>query len=181
MEVLRLRRTDLTLATLGVGITTIAVLMIIGFGNIASPVYAIPIPPCSNCSIDADGTGKMTAPDPSEAYLCHCDLCHADITFDASQSDKKSVFGKLTLVADIQPDNEGNPGGLHTILGDINSGKITEKNFTLKGVITDTQNPDGIGMHFTINGQVGKDRINYSEDDGMTGTFTGNIIVTSPT
>jgi hypothetical protein len=178
MEELRLRKSDIILPTLAAAFSTLSLLLLVGDGNIASPVYAISLPTCHLCSIHADGIGAMTAPDPSQAYLCHCDECHADISFDALQIEKNFAIGKLTLIADIQPDNEGNPGGLHTILGDINSGKITEKSFVLKGVITDTQNPDGIGMHFTINGQVGKGTINYSEDDGMTGTFTGNIIVT---
>jgi len=174
MEEVRLRKTDMTLATLAVGIMTIAVLMIVGFGNVGTPVYASPLPTCHLCSIHADGTGTMTVPDDTILIPCHCDGCHADITFDATQNDKNSAFGKLTLI--INTDD----AGPHTVLGDINSGKITEKSFVLKGVITDTQSPEGIGMHFTINGQVGKGTINFQTDDGSEATFTGNIIVTLP-
>lgn len=162
-------------AVLGFAAPTAFVLVMIGYIGNSTPVLAIPFPPCNNCSIHGDGTGTMTAPDPSQVFLCHCAGCHANISFDASQIDKKSVSGKLTLVVDTDD------AGPHTILGDINAGKITEKQFVLKGVITDTENPDGIGMHFTINGQVGKGTINYSEDDGMTGTFTGTVLVTTTT
>jgi len=163
--------TNVKLGTMTLGITTIAILLLIGFGNTTTPAYAI-IPTCHLCSIHADGAGTMTMPDDTTLIPCHCDNCHTDISFDAIQNDKNSAFGKLTLL--INTDD----AGLHTVLGDITAGKITEKSFVLKGVITDTQSPEGIGMHFTINGQVGKGTINFNADDGTEGTFTGIVVVT---
>jgi hypothetical protein len=147
-------------------------------------VFAIRPPPCAACitEIHGNGTGTITIPEESAEGPSPppCDLCEAEIFFDATVFEEtgNNVLGKLTIK---YVDEEGIE---QTIDTSIRKAKATEKSFRLQSI-------DGIPcpaceqFRFTLVGKIGaaeeEATMTLDGNYGIEGQFVGEVTISSTT